>query len=225
MLEETIWVVLNKSITNLFNRMKYSILSYRNSKLHQQYTLVTLWTKRTMRQQKTRFPLGTHLIVKHWGYSHHGIYAGRGRVIHYSGFAHLFKKRPIEITSLEKFSFGKTIIIQTYNQPKFVGRKVVRRMRSRMHENSYHLIMNNCEHLCTWAITGVESSPQVIRMMNRLTTIGYISSIMSYMNSMLLTVTTTCFALVLYIKKKLRDKAKHKNIDYLFLKDDKHKNP
>ena len=98
-------------------------------------------------------------------------------------------------------------------------------MRSRMHENSYHLIINNCEHLCTWAITGVESSPQVIRMMNRLTTIGYVSSIMSYMNSMLLTVTTTCFALVLYIKKKLRDKAKHKNIDYLFLKDDKHKNP
>ena len=157
--------------------MKYSILSYRNSKLHQQYILVTLWAKRTMRQQKTRFPLGTHLIVKHWGYSHHGIYAGRGRVIHYSGFAHLFKKRPIEITSLEKFSFGKTIIVQSYAQPKFVGRKVVRRMRSRMHENSYHLIMNNCEHLCTWAITGVESSPQVIRMMNRLTTIGYVLSL------------------------------------------------
>ena len=92
--------------------MKYSILSYRNSKLHQQYTLVTLWAKRTMRQQKTRFPLGTHLIVKHWGYSHHGIYAGRGRVIHYSGFAHLFKKRPIEITSLEKFSFGKPLLFK-----------------------------------------------------------------------------------------------------------------
>ena len=62
-------------------------------------------------------------------------------------------------------------------------------------------------------------------MMNRLTTIGYVSSIMSYMNSMLLTITTTCFALALYIKKKLRDKAKNKNIDYLFLKDDKQKNP
>lgn len=178
-----------------------------------------------MQQQKTRFPIGTHLIVKHFGYSHHGIYVGRGRVIHYSGFAHLFKKHPIEITSLEKFSFGKTIIIQHYNDPKFTGRKVVRRMRSRMNENNYHLIMNNCEHLCTWAITGVESSPQVIRMMNRLTTIGYVSSIMSYMNSMLLTITTTCFALALYIKKKLRDKAKNKNIDYLFLKDDKQKNP
>jgi len=146
-------------------------------------------------------------MVKHFGYTHHGIYAGRGRVIHYSGFAHLFKKHPIEITSIEKFSHGKSILVQHYHQPKYKGRKVVRRMRSRMHENNYHLIINNCEHLCTWAITGVESSQQVMRMMNRLTTIGYISSMMSFMNSMFLTLTTTSFALVLYIKKKLRDKA------------------
>ena len=74
-------------------------------------------------------------------------------------------------------------------------------MRSRMHENHYHLIINNCEHLCSWAITGIESSTQVERMMHRLTTIGYVSSIMSYMNGMMLTVATTCFALVLYIKE------------------------
>ncbi|AXY59899.1 lecithin retinol acyltransferase family protein [Acinetobacter sp. WCHAc010052] len=176
-----------------------------------------------MQQQKIRFPLGSHLIVKHFGYSHHGIYVGRGRIIHYSGFAHLFKKRPIEITSLEKFSYGKNITVQTYHNPRYSGRKVVRRMRSRMNENNYHLIVNNCEHLCTWAITGVESSPQVIRMMNRLTTIGYVSSIMSYMNSMLLTITTTSFALVLYIKKKLRDKSRNQMAD-VFLEKKQHKN-
>ncbi|MGS5788862.1 lecithin retinol acyltransferase family protein, partial [Acinetobacter baumannii] len=38
-----------------------------------------------MQQTNKRYPLGAHLIVKHLGYSHHGIYAGRGRVIHYSG--------------------------------------------------------------------------------------------------------------------------------------------
>ena len=154
------------------------------------------------------FPVGAHLVVKHFGYTHHGIYAGRGRVIHYSGFAHLFKKHPIEITSIEKFSHGKTILVRHYEQPKFRGRKIVRRMRSRMHENQYHLIMNNCEHLCTWAVTGIESSPQVIKMMNRLATIGYVSSVMAYMNSLMMTVATTCFALVLYIKKKLKDKTK-----------------
>lgn len=176
-----------------------------------------------MLKQNTRFPLGAHLIVKHFGYTHHGIYAGRGRVIHYSGFAHLLKKHPIEITSMDKFSHGKPVHVQHYDQPKYKGRKVVRRMRSRMHENNYHLIINNCEHLCTWAITGVESSPQVFRMMNRLTTIGYVSSLMSYMNSMMLTLTTTCFALVLYIKKKLRDKAKMQMPTHLFYKRDEKK--
>ena len=156
---------------------------------------------------KVPFSIGTHLIVKHFGYTHHGIYAGRGRVIHYSGFAHLFKKSPIEITSLSQFSHGKKILIRHYQHPKYKGRAVIRRMRSRIHENDYHLIINNCEHLCSWAITGIESSPQVIKMMNRLTTIGYISSIMSYMNSLFLTIATTSFALVFYIKKKLRDKA------------------
>ncbi|MPW42928.1 phosphatidylcholine--retinol O-acyltransferase [Acinetobacter guerrae] len=173
-----------------------------------------------MQHSIKRFPIGSHLIVKHLGYSHHGIYAGRGRVIHYSGLAHLFKKKPIEITTLENFAHGKKIHIRYYHNPKYKGRLVVRRMRSRMHENYYHLIINNCEHLCSWAITGVENSPQVVKMMNRLTTLGYISSIMSYMNSFYLTIATTCFALVLYIKKKLRDKAKMQMPTYLFYKQD-----
>ena len=165
-----------------------------------------------------KYPLGAHLIVKHFGYSHHGIYAGKGRVIHYSGLAHLFKKRPIEITSLAQFARGKPILIQSYHQPKYIGRIVVRRMRSRMHENNYHMIINNCEHLCSWAITGVESSSQVITMMNRLTTIGYISSAMSYLNSLFLTVATTSFALVLYIKKKIKDTKKLDGPVYVALK-------
>ena len=169
------------------------------------------------------FPLGSHLIVNHFGYSHHGIYAGKGRVIHYSGFAHLFKKHPIEITSIDNFAHGKKILVREYDNPKYVGRQVVRRMRSRMHENNYHLIINNCEHLCSWAITGVEESPQVIKMMNRLTTIGYISSIMSYLNSVFLTAATTCFAIVFYIKKKLRDRKKLNTPVYIALREQRQK--
>ena len=176
-----------------------------------------------MQKRSDKYRLGSHLIVKNFGYSHHGIYAGRGRVIHYSGFAHLFKKKPIEITTIEKFSRGKPILIHTYNQPKFRGRAVVRRMRSRMNENHYHLIINNCEHLCSWAITGIESSPQVVKMMNRLTTIGYVSSIMSYMNGLFLTIATTAFALVWYIKLKLRTQRKMHLPAYIMLKKQKKK--
>ncbi|AWL29061.1 lecithin retinol acyltransferase family protein [Acinetobacter defluvii] len=166
-----------------------------------------------------RYPIGAHLIVKNLGYSHHGIYAGKGRVIHYSGFAHFFKKQPIEITTLDKFARNRKIMIRSYDQPKFKGRHIVRRMRSRMHENNYHLIVNNCEHLCTWAITGIESSPQVVKMMHRLTTIGYVSSIMTYMNGLFITLATTCFALVLYIKMKLRERAKMDLTTYLSLRE------
>ena len=169
------------------------------------------------------FQLGSHLIVNHFGYSHHGIYAGKGRVIHYSGFAHLLKKHPIEITSIDQFAHGKKIFVREYDNPKFVGRYVVKRMRSRMHENNYHLIINNCEHLCSWAITGVESSPQVIKMMNRLTTIGYLSSIMSYLNSLFLTVATTSFAIVFYIKKKLNDRKKLNTPVYIALRQQQQK--
>ena len=95
---------------------------------------------------------------------------------------------------------------------------MVRRMRSRMNENHYHLIINNCEHLCSWAITGIESSPQVVKMMNRLTTIGYVSSIMSYMNGLFLTIATTAFALVWYIKLKLRTQRKMDLPAYIMLK-------
>ncbi len=172
-----------------------------------------------MLESSKKYPLGAHLIVYHFGYSHHGIYAGKGRVIHYSGFAHFFKKQPIEITSIQKFARGKKIIIRHYEHPKYKNRAIVRRMRSRMHENNYHLIINNCEHLCSWAITGVESSPQVMKMMNRLTTIGYISSIMSYMNSLFLTIATASFALVLYIKMSLKSQAQKKLPTYLSLRD------
>ncbi|ENW03756.1 lecithin retinol acyltransferase family protein [Acinetobacter beijerinckii] len=172
-----------------------------------------------MQPKQQRFPLGSHLIVKHFGYSHHGIYAGRGRVIHYSGFAHIFKKHPIEMTTIERFARGKTIYTRLYPSPRYKAKAVVKRMRSRMHENHYHLIINNCEHLCTWAITGVESSTQVERMQRRLATIGYVSSVMSYMNSLMLTVATACFAIVLYIKLMLRKQAKKTIPTYLQLKE------
>ncbi|WP_043973764.1 MULTISPECIES: lecithin retinol acyltransferase family protein [Acinetobacter] len=172
-----------------------------------------------MQQKHPRFPIGAHLIVKHFGYSHHGIYAGRGRVIHYSGFAHIFKKHPIEMTTIQRFARDKPIYIRNYPSPRYKAKTVVRRMRSRMHENHYHLIINNCEHLCTWAITGVESSTQVERMQRRLATIGYVSSIMSYMNGLMLTVATACFAIVLYIKMMLRRQAKKSVPAYLQLKE------
>jgi len=32
-------------------------------------------------------PLGAHLSTSRFGYTHHGVYAGHGRVVHYSGLS------------------------------------------------------------------------------------------------------------------------------------------
>jgi HRAS-like suppressor 3 len=41
--------------------------------------------------------------------------------------------------------------------------EVVRRTRSRLGENDYRLLTNNCEHFCSWCLNGVSHSAQVQR--------------------------------------------------------------
>ena len=41
--------------------------------------------------------------------------------------------------------------------------EIVRRARSRIGENDYRLLTNNCEHFCNWCLNGVSHSAQVER--------------------------------------------------------------
>jgi hypothetical protein len=48
-------------------------------------------------------PLGTHLTTTRRGYCHHGIYVGKGRVVHYSGLSGAFWQcGPVEEVSLSR---------------------------------------------------------------------------------------------------------------------------
>jgi len=83
---------------------------------------------------------GTPLIVIRRGYRHHGIYAGKGRVIHYAG---LFRHRRgrIEEVSLEDFGGNKPIHVGP--APDEVrGRDIVLRARSRLGECRYDLLLS-----------------------------------------------------------------------------------
>jgi hypothetical protein len=171
----------------------------------------------SMQQTQQHFPLGAHqssntLVIAIMVFMQVVDVSFTILVLHY------FQKASYQITSIQRFARGKPIYTRNYPSPRYKAKAIVR-MRSRMHENHYHLIINNCEHLCTWAITGIESSIQVERMQRRLATIGYISSVMSYMNSLMLTVATACFALVLYIKMMLRRQAKKSLPAYLLLRE------
>jgi hypothetical protein len=105
--------------------------------------------------------LGAHLVSPRKGYTHHGIYAGKGLVIHYSGLADGLSAGPIEETSLERFSSGNDISIRKYTNPKYTGHAAIRRARSRLGESTYDIQGNNCEHFCSWVITGRSRSGQV----------------------------------------------------------------
>ncbi|MCX4170257.1 MULTISPECIES: lecithin retinol acyltransferase family protein [Paraburkholderia] len=107
--------------------------------------------------------VGAHLVSERKGYTHHGIYAGNGQVIHYGGFHHSAKRRPIEYISLHGFAAEKGIKIQSEPDAIYTGTDAVERARSRLGEDRYQLLTNNCEHFCTWCVLGVARSEQVRR--------------------------------------------------------------
>jgi Lecithin retinol acyltransferase len=102
-------------------------------------------------------PLGAHLVTPRWFYRHHGIYAGNGRVIHYAGFKTLFHRGPVEETTLEAFAGGRGIRVKPWAAPRFSGSESVARARSRIGEDRYRLLSNNCLHFARWCISGTPS--------------------------------------------------------------------
>jgi hypothetical protein len=113
------------------------------------------------RQQE--LPFGAHLTTLRRGYTHHGVYVGGGRVVHYSGFSGFWQCGPVEEVSLSRFSAGRELRIVDHPKSVFSPEEIVRRARSRLGENDYRLLSNNCEHFCNWCLDGVSHSAQVER--------------------------------------------------------------
>ncbi len=108
-------------------------------------------------------PLGAHLTTSRRGYTHHGLHVGGGRVVHYSGFSGFWQCGPVEEVSLSRFSAGREVRIVDHAGSVFSPEEIVRRARSRLGENDYRLLTNNCEHFCNWCLDGVSHSAQVER--------------------------------------------------------------
>src|SRR5215469_13896613 len=111
-------------------------------------------------------PAGAHLITQRIGYVHHGIYLGAGKVIHSGAVSGLLPRGPVEEVSLEVFSRGRGVCIRAGMPTRFPPDEVIGRARSRLGEDHYHLLKNNCEHLCEWCLRGSERSYQVERLQN-----------------------------------------------------------
>ena len=110
--------------------------------------------------QMDDWPTGSHLVSPRRFYLHHGIYLGGGEVVHYSGFSSSFRAGPVEVIDLERFASGRPVwVVQEPRQ--FCDEEVVRRARSRVGESRYSVLSNNCEHFCSWCISGKSCSAQV----------------------------------------------------------------
>lgn len=109
--------------------------------------------------------LASHLVTARTLYSHHGIYVGYGRVIHYAGPSHGLRRGPVEDVPLEYFAHGRGIRVR-HDRPRFDRREVVARARSRLGERSYRILTNNCEHFCEWCLNGAGRSTQVERWLS-----------------------------------------------------------
>jgi len=107
------------------------------------------------------FTPGTHLVTDRTGYTHHGIYVGDGRVVHYAGLANGLESGPVEEVSLEEFANGERVFASAHSARSFSAAEIVARARSRLGENLYNLFRNNCEHFSQWCVTGRKRSRQV----------------------------------------------------------------
>ncbi|AMN67219.1 lecithin retinol acyltransferase family protein [Psychrobacter sp. P11G5] len=117
--------------------------------------------------------IGSHIKTSRTGYSHHGIYCGSGQVVHYSGFAQALKKGALEITTLQRFLGSETqydIVNYPYDKVMFSSEEIVKRALSRVGEDSYNLVFNNCEHFAAWCVTGKSESKQVKAVLSLTTT-------------------------------------------------------
>jgi hypothetical protein len=106
-------------------------------------------------------PLGAHVVSPRCGFAHHGIYVGQGRVVQYGGFSSGLRRAPIEEVSLSRFSDGCPIWIRVGNGGWRDRPEVVGRARSRLGENRYRVLPNNCEHFCEWCMREQSRSYQV----------------------------------------------------------------
>jgi Lecithin retinol acyltransferase len=110
---------------------------------------------------------------------HHGIYVGDGKVVHYRGLVRVQFRGRIEEVSLAQFASGRSVWIRSSNLERFAPQEAIRRARSRVGENRYRILRNNCEHFCEWCLRGESRSYQVERFLSSRPALGMMLGIIA----------------------------------------------
>ncbi|MDQ8044274.1 MAG: lecithin retinol acyltransferase family protein [Patulibacter sp.] len=104
---------------------------------------------------------GEHIYVRRRGvYTHHGVDAGDGTVIHFTGEPGSKRHAAIARTPIEEFLSGGECRVRRYGARDDAD-VTIARAESQLDATGYHLAINNCEHFATWCCTGRKASEQV----------------------------------------------------------------
>ena len=103
-----------------------------------------------------------HLQVprQHGLFHHHGIDLGDGTVAHY------LEGREILRSPIDAFRQEQPITVIEHDAASATG-VTLRRAMSRIGEQNYNLLFNNCEHFATWCKTGRHRSGQIESALER----------------------------------------------------------
>ncbi len=99
----------------------------------------------SVHEAKSKLKKGDHISVQRFGYTHHSIYIGDGKVIHYL-------EDGIQEDSLYIFSDDSNINLES-TPIKYAEEEVVKRAKSRLYEDNYNVIWKNCEQFAIWCRT------------------------------------------------------------------------
>ncbi len=115
---------------------------------------------------------GDHIYVKRKGflYSHHGIYAGKGFVLHYKGALKEKKDPAVIISDIATFLNNGKLRRRLYRR-RLPRSETLQIARAHLAQKGYSLVFNNCEHFATYCVTGKKKSMQVNRIIGGLATL------------------------------------------------------
>ena len=116
---------------------------------------------------------GDHICVRRRGrfYTHHGIYMGNGKVVHFAGSIREKIDPVVQETDLSGFLKGEILRRRDYKE-RLPASETIRIAKEQLSDGSYSMIWNNCEHFATYCATGKKKSRQVKRFLSGLGTVA-----------------------------------------------------
>ncbi len=124
-----------------------------------------------MRVSPKKLIAGDHIYVKrkrHF-YSHHGIYAGNGQVLHFKGAVREKQDPTVIISDMATFLNNGELQRRSYKR-RLPHAETVKVARAHLAQKDYSLVFNNCEHFATYCATGKKKSQQVSKIIGGMTT-------------------------------------------------------